>query len=181
MNRNVLILVVLLCMLVLSLIYARQRAPQQHSTAPSARMVAAPLTTETLTPLQNPRGTITGYRPLAYPEAAVAEVFVKRDLFKPLFQPEMPQVARKATPVVLPPPPPPPTPRELAQKELHRYKFLGLMKKQDRLVVFFSNNGLIKLVRVGDTLVNGYRIINCTEERLLMRSEEGDELVLALR
>lgn len=48
-------------------------------------------------------------------------------------------------------------------------------------MVFLTKGNQIKLVRVGDPLIAGYQITSITDDRLLMRSAEGDELSLGLR
>jgi len=70
-------------------------------------------------------------------------------------------------------PPPPPTPQELARKELAQYKSLGLLKKQGKQVAFLTKGGQIKLIRVGDSLINGYKVTAITDDRLVLRAMMG--------
>lgn len=189
MNRHKQLLVILAVLFALSLIYAWFRTPRQQTVAsgkvtktasqprpiPASAAPAAPTTTTTTPP---------AYRPLALPEPEQREVVVKRNLFTPLQVIEARQIAKQTAavkPPPPPPPPPPPTPQELARTELGQYKLLGHLKKQGRLVVFLTRGNQIKLVRVGDTLIAGYQITSITDDRLLMRSAEGDELSLELR
>lgn len=186
MTRQKQLLVVLAVLFALSLIYAWFRTPRQQTVAPGT--VTAPTPRPRPAPASpTPAAAATtppAYRPLALPEPEQREVVVKRNLFMPLQLFEARQAAKQTAavkPPPPPPPPPPPTPQELARVELGQYKLLGHLKKQGRLVVFLTRGNQIRLVRVGDTLIAGYSITSITDDRLLMRSAEGDELSLGLR
>lgn len=190
MKRQRQILAALVAILLLSLVYARFRTPQQQRVAPGkVPATAAPSPRPATTPpLQTTASTRIEtplvYRPLAFPEAEPTEVTVKRNLFTPLQVSEAKIAAKKAAaikPPPPPPPPPPPTPQELARGELSQYKPIGLLKKQGRLIAFIARGGQIRLVRVGDTLIAGYQVTSISDDRLLMSSADGDTLSLGMR
>ena len=179
MNRHRQILAVLVVVLLLALLYAWFRTPRQQTVTSQGTAVTqrSPAQQRPAVAAASPS---MATHPLAYPEPEQREVVVKRNLFTPLQVVEARQAAKQATAVKLPPPPPA-TPQQVAQGELNQYKLLGLLKKQGKLTVFLTRNGQIRLVRVGDPLIAGYQITNITDDRLLMRSAEGDELSLGLR
>jgi len=194
MSRQKQLLIVLLIIFILSLAYAWLRTPRQQVAAPrpaGSNLPArrpAPGPTQIAAPAQAPSGAAapaaTTYQPLALPEPEQAEVRIKRDLFIPLQVVEAKIAAKKAAavkPPPPPPPPPPPTPQELARKELAQYKSLGLFKKQGKQVAFLAKGGQIKLVRVGDSLINGYKVTAITDDRLVLHADDGDEMSLGMR
>ncbi|QOX78515.1 hypothetical protein FY034_06085 [Trichlorobacter lovleyi] len=198
MNRQKQLLIALLVIFMLSLAYAWLRTPRQQVAAPRpagsnlpARRPApgpAPGPAQTAAPAQAPPGAAapaaTAYQPLALPEQEQAGIRIKRDLFIPLQVVEAKIAAKKAAaikPPPPPPPPPPPTPQELARKELAQYKSLGLLKKQGKQVAFLAKGGQIKLVRVGDSLINGYKVTAITDDRLVLHADDGDEMSLGMR
>lgn len=194
MSRQKQLLIVLLVIFILSLAYAWLRTPRQQVAAPrptGSNLPArrpAPGPAQTVAPVQAPSGAAapaaTTYQPLALPEPEQAEVRIKRDLFIPLQVVEAKIAAKKAAaikPPPPPPPPPPPTPQELARKELAQYKSLGLLKKQGKQVAFLTKGGQIKLVRVGDSLINGYKVTVITDDRLVLQADDGDEMSLGMR
>ncbi len=194
MNRQKQLLAALLALFLLSLTYAWFRTPRQQvaaprpagSNLPARRPVPGP--TQTVAPVQTSSAAavpaVTAYQPLALPEPEQTEVRIKRDLFIPLQVIEAKIAAKKAAavkPPPPPPPPPPPTPQELARKELAQYKSLGLLKKQGKQVAFLSREGQIKLIRVGDSLISGYKVTTITDDRLVLRADDGDEMALGMR
>ena len=48
-------------------------------------------------------------------------------------------------------------------------------------MAFLSKGGQIKLIRVGDSLINGYKVTTITDDRLLLRADDGDEMSLGMR
>ena len=188
MNRQKKLLAILLIIFLLSLAYAWFRTPRQQVAAPrptankaaAPRQVPAPAPAATKATASVP----VAYQPLALPEPEQTEVHIKRDLFIPLQVIEAKIAAKKAAtikPPPPPPPPPPPTPQELARTELTQYKSLGLLKKQGKQVAFLSRGGQIKLVRVGDSLISGYKVTTITDDRLVLRADDGDEMSLGMR
>ncbi len=188
MNRQKQLLVTLLAIFLLALTYAWFRTPRQQVAPPHATGAKTPVTRPAPAPAPvaskaaTPAATI--YQPLTLPEPEQTDVRIKRDLFIPLQVIEARIAAKKAAavkPPPPPPPPPPPTPQELARKELAQYKSLGLLKKQGKQVAFLSKGGQIKLIRVGDSLINGYKVTTITDDRLLLRADDGDEMSLGMR
>lgn len=192
MSRQKQLLIVLLFIFMLSLAYAWLRTPRQQVAAPrpagSTLPARRPAPAQPSAPAQPPARTTVpaaaAYQPLAVPEPEQTEVRIKRDLFIPLQVVEAKIAAKKAAaikPPPPPPPPPPPTPQELARKELAQYKSLGLLKKQGKQVAFLTKGGQIKLVRVGDSLINGYKVTVITDDRLVLQADDGDEMSLGMR
>lgn len=188
MNRQKQLLAALLTIFMLSLAYAWLRTPRQQVAAPRPAGSALPTRRPAPAPAQTPSGTahpaVTAYQPLAVPEPEQGEVRIKRDLFIPLQAVEAKIAAKKAAavkPPPPPPPPPPPTPQELARRELAQYKSLGLLKKQGKQVAFLTKGGQIKLIRVGDSLISGYKVTAITDDRLVLRADDGDEMSLGMR
>lgn len=194
MSRQKQLLIVLLIIFILSLAYAWLRTPRQQVAAPrpaGSNLPArrpAPGPTQIAAPAQAPSGAAapaaTAYQPLALPEPEQTEVRIKRDLFIPLQVIEAKIAAKKAAAIKPPPPPPPPPPpthQELARTELAQYKSLGLLKKQGKQVAFLSRGGQIKLIRLGDSLISGYKVTAITDDRLVLRADDGDEMSLAMR
>lgn len=186
MNRQKQLLAILLTFFILSLVYAWFRTPRQKVAPP--RSTASKTAVSRPAPAAKPALTTTAiptpYQPLALPEPEQAEVRIKRDLFIPLQVIEARIAAKKAAavkPPPPPPPPPPPTPQELARTELAQYKSLGLLKKQGKQVAFLSRGGQIKLIRLGDSLISGYKVTAITDDRLMLRADDGDEMSLAMR
>lgn len=186
MNRQKQLLAALLALLILSLIYAWNRSPRQQVATPRQPGKTGS-NTDTRTTRANPKAAASAqiaYQPLAFPEPEQEKVTIKKDLFVPLHVIEAKIAAKKAAaikPPPPPPPPPPPTPQELARKELTSYTSLGLLKKQGKVTAFLSKSGRIILVRVGDSIINGYKITQIQDDRLTMRADDGDEMSLGLR
>jgi Tfp pilus assembly protein PilP len=187
MKRQKLLLTGLLIIFAFSVAYAWFRTPRQRVAPPARTDSAAAVPSRAAATSVSPAAaTPTTYQPLMLPEPEQAEVIVKRNLFKPLQGIETTSAhtrnaAVKPVPPPPPPPPPPPTPQELARKELTHYKALGLLKKQGTTIAFLSKAGQIRLIRVGDSLFSGYKATNITDDRLILRSDTGDELSLRLR
>ena len=184
MNNQKRILSILLLCFALSLVYAWFMSPRQKTvdTKPpgmspvSHRYPAAAPQTAAIMPKAG--------KPLAFPEPEQAKVVIKHNLFVPLQIIEEKSVAKKAAAIIPPPPPPPPpppTPQEVARKELAEYKSLGLLNNDGTRVAFLSKNRQIKLVRINDRLINGYKVTSISDNRLFLRSEEGDEISMVLR
>lgn len=118
-----------------------------------------------------------------------------RNLFRNMFG----QEAKKALrPLPLPPPPPPrrvveepteviaPPPPVVAeptplQRDMARFTFLGFMKKDNRKTIFLSNDKDIFVVKKGDKIAGKYEVTSLTEEALTISSiQDGGEVIIPL-
>lgn len=196
MNRQRLILFLLLVVLALSIGYSVWRMPRQEKApagaAPRPRVPAkASSKAKTVPPppedkvvrldlLECPRTGFTGFR---------------RDIFKPLFydeskvppaplrlpKPVPPPPSLPTRPPVMPPPPaggiePPPVVRDMA-----RFTFLGYLKKDNRKTVFLSKDKEILLVHQGDKIGGKYEVTSVTDNALSIRVlSDGSEIVIPL-
>lgn len=180
MKRQYLILVALLGCLILSFVYAWQRYPRQRrAEKQSVRNVAG-----TVSPVR--AAVFEGSnQALAIPEPAPLPFQVKRDLFRPMDGKPAGAAAKtgKSLQVKPPPlpPPPPPTPVELARQQLQLYKIMGFVRRGGRQTAFVAKGDTVLLVREGDSLIRGYTVSRIADYRLVMRNENGDELLLAGR
>ncbi|GEM_PF-2184280 len=92
------------------------------------------------------------------------------------------QKAGASTPVPLPPPPPPPpTPLEIMQRSLASYRFIGLTTINGKKTGFFTKGADIVPVRVGDKLAGRYEATALSDEFLTVTSPDtGEQLRLPL-
>jgi len=189
MNRQKVILTVLLVIIACSLVISYLRMPRQKSveklTYVSGMKVAkqepSRSTNESRVHLE-----LLDHRPSA-------GVSVRRNLFSNLFAVE---VKKPITP--LPPPPPPPVkppvtveqPPPLApqvveptplQRDMAKFTFLGFIKKDNKKTIFLSNEKEIFLVKKGDKISGKYDVTSLTEEALTISSlQDGGEIIIPL-
>lgn len=190
MNRQKVVLTVLLVMFACSVVIGYLRMPRQKSVekltyvsgmkVPVARQVQG-TKDENRVHLE-----LLDRRP-------PAGVTVRRNLFSSLFAPEV-----KKPLVPLPPPPPPPVKPPVAmepppppapmvveptplQREMARFTFLGFLKKDNRKTIFLSNDKEIFLVKKGDKILGKYDVTSLTEEALTISSlQDGGEIIIPL-
>lgn len=205
MNRQKLILCLLLIALVGAVIYAFVRSPRQQVASPATRQGAA----------SAPRRAAPAARPAAGARtAAVAPSGVhialleqerprfsgyRRNIFSPIFKEEVklppfkpvplplppkpvavppPPVAAAAVP---PPPPPPPTEEDLMAKEMAKFTFLGFLKKDGTKTVFLSKDNEIFLAKKGSILAQKFEVAEITDDAITIKSRTGGkELVMPL-
>jgi len=192
MNRQKLILSVLLGVLMIAAIVSYFRMPRQQTVAQlkkapvkvtSARKPSAPVAADDrklrLDLLECPSGRFTGFR---------------RNIFRPIFRdetklpPPMP-----ALPKSVPPPPPVPAPSVTPPpmpvapqppqvvRDMARFTFLGFLKKDNRKTIFLARDKEILLVRQGDKIAGSYEATTITDEALSIRSlADGSEMVIPL-
>lgn len=193
MNRQKLILFVLLGVLAIAAVVSYVRMPRQQTAsqlrkAPekgtSARKPAATATADDrklrLDLLECPPGRFAGF---------------KRNIFRPIFRdetklpPPMPALPKPvplpppvpAPPVALPPPMPvAPQPPQVV-RDMARFTFLGFLKKDNRKTIFLARDKEILLVRQGDKIAGSYEATTITDEALSIRSlADGSEMVIPL-
>ena len=194
MNRQRLILSVLLVLLVISTIVSYLRMPRQQTVTqvknapPKAHFPrkhsASPAIDEgklRLDILECPPNRFAGFR---------------RNIFRPIFRDETKQprpvtlVLPKPVPppppipvppvAPLPPPPAPPQPPQVV-RDMARFTFLGFLKKDNRKTIFLARDKEIVLVRQGDKIAGNYEATTITDEALSIRSlADGSEMVIPL-
>lgn len=173
MNRQKLLLILLLGLFVLALAYAYRATPRQSRVAEVASR--RPASTR---PAVSAGPSASAAEPRVHLELLVREddapLGFKRNIFR-FRQPPPP-----ASTVVLPPPPPPPAleaalPAATArQRELARFTFLGFLLKDGVKSIFLSANEEIFVVRKGDRFGNNKRFLvaELTPERLTIRQDD---------
>ena len=191
MNRQRLILSILLVVFVIAAIVSYFRMPRQQTVAqlknvpgkehPVRKPSASVATDERklrLDLLECPPDRFSGFR---------------RNIFRPIFRdvtklpPPMPVLPKPvppptpAPPVALPPPmPAAPQPPQIV-RDMARFTFLGYLKKDNRKTIFLARDKEIVLVRQGDKIAGSYEATTITDEALSIRSlADGSEMVIPL-
>ncbi|BCS53667.1 type II secretion system protein PulP [Geobacter sp. SVR] len=196
MNRQRLLLLILVILFVLSAIWSYLKWPRQRSVPQStpgqaessrekgrAATPAAPAaqkgggTALRLDLLDREQPAFKGYR---------------RNIFNPVFSDEA-KIARQraaAPKPVTPPPPvpkpapvpvPPPVMPEPPRRELARFTFLGFLKKDGHRTIFLTKDGEIVLVRKGDRFAGRYQATSITDQALTITvTDTGEEIVIPL-
>jgi hypothetical protein len=187
MNRQKLLLSVLLALFAVALAYSFWRMPRQET-----------VTTLKFAPGAKAKGkTGKGSEPVRLDDKKVRLDLLsrttgqfsgfRRNIFQPLFQ-EKKIVrsihrARMAKPFPKPAPsrvmlPPEPSP---IQRDMAQFTFLGFLKKENRRTIFLTSNNEIFLVKKGDSIAGKYVVANITDEMLAIRSQEnGGEIIIPL-
>lgn len=184
MTKQRLILAALLCCLAVSASYAWKQFPRQQSISKPQTGVGAASRGASTPPALSRQGQVATTNQLALPEPPPLPLQIKRDLF------QLPAEKRTAAnsgnvkqplPPPPPPPPPPPSKQELAQRELQQYRVMGFLKHEGRHTAFVTNGNKVQLVHKGDMLTADYKVTKINGYRLVVRSEDGDELQLSGR
>lgn len=202
MNRQKLVLCLLLLVFAGAVLYSFLRSPKQQvvplknrpgtvaSVAKNKGVAAAPKSSAGdsglhLELLNREQPPFAGYRRNIFSPIFSEEV--KAPPFKPLPPPPRPVAPPPPPPPapVQPPPPPPPSPEEianqLAESELARFTFLGFLKKDGEKTVFLSSNNEIFLAKKGSNLGQKFQVANLTEDTITIRSVVGGrEIVIPL-
>ncbi len=184
MNKQKLLLSVLLTVLALSVVYSIWKMPRQKTaptltyttgTAAKAKKVPPPAfpsdTRVRLDLLNRETGTFSGFR---------------KNIFGTFVQEKKEKIPKRrakiAKPAPLPPPAPIPEPPSVKiQREMAQFNFLGFLKKGDRRTIFLSSSNEIFLVKKGDMIAGKYLVANITDEMLAVRSmENGIEVIIPL-
>jgi hypothetical protein len=184
MNRQRLILAILLVLLAITVGYSVIRFPHQekaslHPVTPGAISSGAKLKVSA--------GQESRLRLDLLQKNQVGFSGFKKNIFAPIFRDlsKLPPVK----PVIAPPPPPPPPPPVVAQptvspmeRELAQFTFLGLLEKEHKKTVFLSKNKEIFLVKKGDRIAGKYEAVAITDDALTIRMLGGDasEIVVPL-
>ena len=178
MNRQKVLLLVLLALLAVAATYAYFRMPEQKTVAKLKFTPGSPAETRKadtgksdlkrlkLDLLDRPSPRFAGF---------------KRNIFwlRPY------ATAKKLPPPPPPPPPktppPPPPPQDPMVKEIAKFTYLGFLKKDTKKYVFLSKDKEIFVVKKGDNIANSYIVTNVSEDFLTINSASGgDEIVIPL-
>jgi hypothetical protein len=182
MNRQKLLLSVLLLVLALSVVYSFWKMPRQKTaTTLTYRPGIAAKAKKALQPAFSNETKVR--LDLLNHEAERFSGF-RRNIFGPLVQEKREKIpkrrARLAKPSPLPPPAPMPEPPPM-QRDMAQFTFMGFLKKDNRKTIFLSSNNEISLVKKGDMIAGKYLVANITDEMLSIRSSEnGMEIIIPL-
>lgn len=200
MNRQRLILFILLILLLLAITWSYISYPRPKTVSPLKYPPGSHLTAEkkrvpTVTPqvsrnqanalrldlLEREQSDFRGYR---------------RNIFKPIFVDELKIMKEKAAAVMPALPPVQPaksipvqpttatpqiTQQEATKSELARFTFLGFLKKDNRKTIFLAKDKDIILVKKGDTFAGRYQASTITDQALtILVTDTGEEIVIPL-
>jgi hypothetical protein len=185
MNRQRLILAVLVVLLALAIGYALLRSPKQRkaekltfspgavATGPKTGVTVGQETRVRLDLLQKNQVAFTGF---------------KRNIFTPLFRDMSKLPPAKPVLPAPPPAPPPPAPPPSAmvpntvEQDMARFTFLGFLEKDRKKTIFLSQGKDIFLVKKGERLAGKYEAVAITDEALTIRplGSEGNEIIIPL-
>jgi len=201
MNRQKLILTVLLALLGVSLIYSFFRMPRQKrapapASAPATAAKKAAVPRKAVSPPAAQQRVDERKLRLDLLEATPPPFAgFRRNIFQPIFREEakpsrLPLPAPPVRPALPKPPPPPPIAAPVppaapaptpVQQEMARFTFLGFMKKDNQKTIFLSSSNEIFLVKKGDKIAGKYEVTNITDEALTIHVlADGSEIIIPL-
>jgi hypothetical protein len=185
MNRQKLLLSVLLALFVLSIGYSFWRMPRQKSI-PALKYTPGSVAK---TNKAHTSARLDGKQVRLDLLTRATSVFsgFRRNIFQPIFQEKRKELPGRpfkiAKPVpLLPPPQSTLTPQQSPmQRDMAQFTFLGFLKKDNRKTIFLTSNNEIFLVKKGDSIAGRYEVSNITDEMLAIRSlENGGEIIIPL-
>jgi hypothetical protein len=197
MNKQRLILTVLLVLLSCSLVISYLRMPRQKRV--EKLTYVSGMSVAVTKPVQKSLADENRVHLELLDRNRGRAVSVRHNLFRNVLIPEN---KRSLTPLP-PPPPPPPPPKKVVeeepedfenesplpviveptplQREMARFTFLGFMKKDNRKTIFLSNDKEIFVVKQGDRIAGKYEVTSLTEEVLTISSiQDGGEIIIPL-
>lgn len=194
MNRQRLILAVLLLSFALSVIYGYYKYPRQKTVD---KMTFTPGQVSRPAPAKADKKVDDSRILLALlDERRAAEgVSYRKNLFRPLFRDEtrivpLPPPPPKPLPSLPPPPPPAPPPAVTppaaaeptpVQRDMARFTFLGFLKKDGQKSIFLSSNKEIFVVKKGDKIAGKYEVASVTEDLLTINAlGDGGQIIIPL-
>lgn len=199
MNRQRLILFVLMVLLVLVVVRSYYSMPRTKTVSPlkyppGSHIIAekkrAP--SKTLQVSQN-EGNVLRLDLLDREQTTFKGY--RRNLFKPIFVDELMLMKQKASALkpILPPPAqvqkvlpvqpivPAVAETETPRRELARFTFLGFLKKDNHKTIFLAKDKDILLVKKGDTFAGRYQAASLTDQALtILVTDTGEEIVIPL-
>ncbi len=183
MNRQKLILAIVLILLVLSVGWSYLNWPRQKSVevlkyAPGQPPVQASRVGEKKLPQDD--GRVLNLARLDQEQTVFSGY--RRNIFKPLWLSEMAVIRQKSAAVkpALPPPPPllPPVTPVLPRRELTKFTFMGFLKVGNRQTVFLGKDKDILLVRAGETFGGRFKAVQITDRALTIRVLDSEEEII---
>lgn len=192
MNRQKVILAVLLALFACSVVYSFLRMPKQERVDKLTYK-----SEKTAEPSKNTKANTDDYRVrLDLLERAVgAAPGGGKNIFQPLFDAG---TGVKKVSIPLPPPPPPPAQKAAPQpfqppsvpvvveqtplqRDMATFTFLGFLKKDSKKTIFLSNGREIFLVKKGDKISGKYDVTSVTDDAITISSiNDGGEIVIPL-
>jgi hypothetical protein len=179
MNRQKMVLALLLVLFAMALAYSFMGRPQQRSVkklkyTPGMRVASY----GAINTAQDDKKLHLELLDREMPRFAG----FRRNIFRPVFPSEMKlaSIPLKPAPTAPPPPPPPPvekTPAQIAMEEVGQFAFLGYLQKENRRTVFLTKNNEIILVKKGDRIVGKYEVADISENMMTIALEPGGEQV----
>jgi hypothetical protein len=196
MNRQKLLLSILLVSFVISVVYGYLRMPRQKTVDKTGPALVRK--TSEKTPVANkPEDKKLHLEMLDRTPPRIAGF--RRNIFRPIFHEDL--KALNLPPPPLPPkflPKPPTTPPSTAPqttttappavpepppyvRDMAAFKFLGFVKKDNRKTIFLAKSNDIFLVRNGDIISDKYEVTNISDEALTINVvAEGREIIIPL-
>jgi hypothetical protein len=204
MNRQKVVLFILLIVLVLAVVWSFLSVPRQKTvttlkyapgqTQPTVKTAVASSATKAAK--QTSASVATGDERTLRLDLLEREQSgfkgYRRNIFKPIFTDEIKLMKQRAVaikpppipPVAVPPPivvPPPVAQPETVQKTLARFVFLGYLKKDNRKTIFLSKDNDIILVRKGDKFAGRYEAKSVSDQTLtIVATDTGEEIIIPL-
>jgi hypothetical protein len=197
MNRQRLILFVLVILFVVAALWSYSAIPRQKtvSTLPNRPTLSAK-TAKTAVAATDKPGRVaddgtTLHIALLDGEAAAFKGY-RRNIFKPIFIDELKLIIQKAValkpppPRIVPVPAPAPAPVEPAIAQpvtapLAHFTFLGFLKNGPVKTIFLTKDRDILLVKKGDKVAGRYVATEISEQALTLTvTDTGDEIVIPL-
>jgi hypothetical protein len=202
MNRQKLILCLLLVALAGSIVYSVLRSPTERRAATLTYRPGVPVPAPVKSGAGAPQGgsaegrvhlalldqeqpRFAGFRRNIFTPIFSEEV--KLPPFKPLPPPPRPVVivppppAPPQAPPPVPVPPPPPSADDIAAGEMAKFTFLGFLKQGGARTVFLSTNNEIFLAKKGTTLLSKFQVSDLTDDAITIKTIAGGrELVIPL-
>ncbi len=171
MNRQRLLLGILLFLLLLALVSAWRRMPVQRRVAQLTYRPGA----GTALPAGKP-GDSAGRQHLELPQETTQQFPVQRDIFAAARSPAagkgraaLAQHPATSAAVAVAPP----SPLELARRQLASFRVIGSYSAKKTQLLFLASGEEILTVRVGYPLIPGFRVSAITDEMLVLRSADG--------
>ncbi|OGU14361.1 MAG: hypothetical protein A2076_17740 [Geobacteraceae bacterium GWC2_53_11] len=188
MNRQRLILFVLVIVFAVAVIWSYSAMPRLKTAGPaSAKPVqsARPASVPTKTPVRTADDGSRLKIDLLDKDASGFSGY-RRNIFKPAFVDET-KITKQTAVAIKPPPPKPvaaPVEQVLIQPEaapLARFTFLGFLKKGAVKTIFLAKEKDILLVKKGDKLAGRYEATDISDQALTLTvTDTGDEIVIPL-
>ena len=188
MNRQRLILFILVILFGIAAIWSYSALPRQKTVSTSANKPvkqAKPAPVVANTPAREADDGTRLKISLLDKESSGFKGY-RRNIFKPVFVDEL-KVIKKQAVVIMPPPPivmaAPIQPAMILPETapLARFTFLGFLKKGSVKTIFLANEKDILLVKKGDTVAGRYEATDISDRALTLTvTDTGDRIVIPL-